>query len=342
MNSVPYPPSFVDWLMDSVERLPVPYYVTYGVLFVVESALLHVVAWTDGWLPAYSFSAFAVVFPLWLWGPLALMTYLNAVSLDALTSFRPLLDISDTTMDRMKYEFTRMPARGVLLSGAIWTIVYVVFTLLALESMYATYRFGFLSEAASIVCGGFSFFIGSAIYYHTIRQLRLVNRTVRMVEQFDLFRLEPVYAFSALTSRTAVAWVLLVTFTLLTTPIQAAPIPTLSMLTIQLVLATAAFILPLRVVNSRLVSEKRRLLAELDQRVKATLARLHRYLDGNSLAEVPQLNSVIAGLTAEREILAKIPTWPWRAGMFTGFLSIVVLPIVIFLLQLALARWLGD
>ena len=94
--------------------------------------------------------------------------------------------------------------------------------------------------------------------------------------------------------------------------------------------------------NSRLVSEKRRLLAELDQRVKATLAGLHRCLDNNALAEVAQLNSAIVGLNAEREILTRIPTWPWRAGMFTGLLSIVVLPIMLFLLQLVLARWLGT
>jgi hypothetical protein len=163
-----------------------------------------------------------------------------------------------------------------------------------------------------------------------------------MVEQFDLFQLEPVYAFSALTSRTGVSWVILLSLTLLTVPLQAAPFPTLALLIVQLMLAIAAFVLPLRIVNSRLVSEKRRLVAELDQRVKGTLASLHRCLDDKSLAEVAQLNSAIVGLNAERDILTKIPTWPWRAGMFTGFLSIVVLPIVLFILQFVLARWFGS
>jgi len=72
------------------------------------------------------------------------------------------------------------------------------------------------------------------------------------------------------------------------------------------------------------------------------LASLHRCLDDNALVEVAQLNSAIVGLNAERDILAKIPTWPWRAGMFTGFLSIAVLPIVLFLLQFLLARWFGG
>ena len=342
MNSQLYPPSFVDRLMGSVQRLPIPYLLTYFLLFLFESALFHIVAWVDGWLPAYRFSGFALMFPLWLWGPLAIMTYLNSVSLEALTNFRPLMDIPDETVRRLKYEFTTMPARGVIISSAVWTIVYVVFTYLALDSMYAAYGFGRLSVGTSIVRGWISFFIGSAIYYHTIRQLRHVNRTVTMVKQFDLFQLEPIYAFSALTSRTGVSWVILLSLTLLTVPIQAAPFPTLALLIVQLVLAIAAFVLPLRIVNSRLVSEKRRLLAELDQRVKGTLASLHRCLDDNALAEVAQLNSVIVGLSAERDILTKIPTWPWRAGVLTGFLSIVVLPIMLFILQLVLARWFGS
>jgi hypothetical protein len=342
MNSLPYPPSFVDRLTGFVQRLPIPYFLTYFLLFVFDSALLHIVAWVDGWLPAYRLSGFALMFPLWLWGPLAIMTYLNSVSLEALTNFRPLVDIPDETMRRLKHEFTNMPARGVIVSSALWTVVYIMFTYLGLDSMYGAYGFGRLSEGTSIVRGWISFFIGSALYYHTIRQLRLVNRTVSMVEQFDLFQLEPVYAFSALTSRTGVSWVILLSLTLLMVPIQAAPLPTLTLLVVQLVLAIAAFVLPLRIVNSRLVSEKRRLLAELDRRVKRTLASLHRCLDQDDLAEVAQLNSAIGGLNAERDILTKIPTWPWRAGMFTGFLSIIVLPLMLFILQLVLARWFGS
>jgi uncharacterized RDD family membrane protein YckC len=328
--------------MGFVRRLPIPYLMTYFLLFLLDAALFHILAWVDGWLPAYRFSGFALLFPLWLWGPLAIMTYLNSVSLEALNNFRPLMDIPDETMRRLGVEFTTMPARGVLMSGAVWTVVYFVFTVLALDSMYAAYGFGPLSEVTSIVRGWISFFIGSAIYYHTIRQLRLVNRTVRMVERFDLFQLEPVYAFSALTSRTGVCWVVLLSLTLLTAPIQAAPIPTLTLLIVQLVLAIAAFVLPLRIVNSRLVSEKRRLLADLDLRVKGTLASLHRCLDDNALADVAQLNNALVGLHAEREILTKTPTWPWRAGMFTGCLSIVVLPIMLFILQLVLARWFSS
>ena len=187
-----------------------------------------------------------------------------------------------------------------------------------------------------------SFCVGGVIYYHTVRQLRLVGRTVSMVGQFDLFRLDPVYAFSILTSRTGVGWVVLLTLTLLLVPLEIGTVPELTLLILQITLAMGAFLLPLRAVNRRLVSEKRRLLAELNQRTESALTRLHQLIDENTLQEVHELNDGLKGLTIERELLAKIPTWPWRSGLFTGFLSVIVFPIILFLVQFVLGRWLGS
>lgn len=335
----PYAPGFVDRLMSFILRLPIPYGLTYLLLFVLHSALNHIVSWGDGWLPPFTFAPVALLLPLWLWGPLAIMTNLDSVSLEALSNFSPLLEIQPETMRRLKYEFTTMPAKIVIISGVIWSVLYFVSSYLALDTMIKFYRFGTLATVFLVITGLITYFIGSAIYYHTIRQLRLVTQTVNLVKQFNLFRLDPVYAFSALTARTGIAWILLLSLTLLIIPIQIALLPMLVTLIVQVVLALAAFALPLRIVNQRLVAEKTRLLAEHDQRVQTTLARLHRCLDENQLDEVTQLNNAITGLGAERILLGKIPTWPWRAGLFTGFLSIVILPIILFLIQLGIQRW---
>jgi hypothetical protein len=338
----PYPRSFVDRLIDGVQRLPVPYWLTYLALFVLTSFAGHLAAWFEGWTPVYTFIPIALAYPLWLGGPLAIMTYLDALSPRALSEFSPLLNLSPDALDRLRYEFTTMPARPVLISSLLWSIVYLIILSPLSASLYAANKVGPILIGVFISSGFVSFSIGSAIYYHSIRQLRLVHLTVRSVKQFDLFRLGPVYAFSVLTSRTAMAWVLLLSATQLVFPIQANPIPNLLLLAGQVVLAVAAFTLPLRVVNERLTAEKRRLLAEVDQRVKTTLARLHRCIDENDLSDVSQLNSVITGLNAERDLLAKIPTWPWRAGMLSGFLSAVVLPIILFLVQLVIQNVLGG
>jgi hypothetical protein len=337
----PYAPSFLDRLMGFGERLPGPTWLTYLVLFVAQSTLTHVLGWLGGWLPAYTFEPILLMFPLWLWAPLAIMTYLNSISLEALSSFSPLLDVPEERLNRLKDELTTMPARSVILSGVIWSIVFVILTYLMFDTLSISYAFGTSFTLILSLEGLVSFSTGSGIYYHSLRQLRLVNRTVKMVEHIDLFQLDPVYAFSRLTARTGVAWMIMLSLTLLLFPIQLANAPVLAILVLQVALALAAFVLPLRFVNHRLVSEKRRLSSELNRRLERTLERLHRCVDENDMGDVEQINYALANLGAERDVLTGIPTWPWRSGTLTGFLSALVLPIVLFLIQFAMEHWVG-
>jgi hypothetical protein len=71
------------------------------------------------------------------------------------------------------------------------------------------------------------------------------------------------------------------------------------------------------------------------------LNRFHEQIDQNTLIEVEHLNNVISGLSAERELLEKIPTLPWRTGTLTGFLSATVLPIILLIIQLIIERWIN-
>lgn len=338
----PYAASFVDNFMNFIKRLPLPYWLTYLILFILQSTLFHILSWIDGWVPAYEFSPLLLIYPFWLWGVLAIITYLNSISLEALASFNQLLDLEDQELKKLAYEFTTIPARGAIISAAIWSIVYFIIAALTFEAIYVDTGIGTVLIVALIIEGLCSFLLGSAIYYHSLRQLRLVNRTVKKVKHFNLFHLNPVYAFSRLTSQTGISWMLLFSFTLLCFPIHLVTGPSIPVFATQVVLAIAAFILPLWFVNRRLVAEKRRLLSELDQRVETTLGRLHGAIDASELGEVGQLNSVISGLITEREVLNKIPTWPWRTGTLTGFLSAIVIPLLLFVAQYVLSKWLGE
>jgi hypothetical protein len=165
---------------------------------------------------------------------------------------------------------------------------------------------------------------------------------VKRVKQFNLFNLNPVYSFSGLTAWTGISWLVMAGLNLLVFPLDIAPGLLVAYFIIQVILAMAAFILPLRFVNFHLVQEKRRLLAEHHRRLESTLARLHKAIDQNELSEIGQLNTAITGLNTERTLLEKISTWPWRTDTLTGFLSATVLPILLFLIQNFLRRWLGG
>jgi hypothetical protein len=337
----PYPQSFIDRLMNAVKRLPIPYWITYLILFILLSVVNHVVNWMDGWLPALAFSPYALSFPLWICFPLGVMTYLNGVAREALSNFGPLLDVPHETTRRLEYEFTTMPQRTALGITVVWIILYAGIMVSSVEAYRRLFGLGTVAIAFETVVGFFAFALGGFIYYHTIRQLRLVTKTTKLVKHFNLFHRDPAYAFSALTARTGIAWVFLLSLNALVTPIGAT-LQAGILEVVMVILAVAAFVLPLRVINQGLVAEKRKLLADHDERVETTLSQLHRSIENQALDEVPQINGVLTGLNAEGSILEKIPTWPWRAGLFAGFLSIVVLPIILFLIQLVLGRLLGP
>ena len=341
-ESKPYPPSFLDRFMDFVQRQRVPYWLTYLCFLVVEVALLHILAWADGWMPIFTFNPIMAVFPIWLWIPMIVMTYVDSVALDALNSFRPLLKIEDDDLNRLKYEFTTMPPRGVFLSGLFWGINYLLLTYLGYQVFYVAYGLDAFFGSVTFIVGLIAYLTGSAIYYHSLRQLSLINRTVRMAKHLNLFRLDPVYAFSRVTSLIGISWMLMLTLTLLTLPVRLATGLGVAIMAVQILLAIAAFVLPLWFVHRRLESEKLKLVAEHNLRVESTIRLLHDSLDNQKLENSSHFSDALASLKAERDVLDDIPTWPWRAGTLTGFLSAIVLPIIIFLIQFVVEKWLGG
>lgn len=336
-----YPPSFIDRFIRFIERLSLPYWLIYLLFFILHSFINHILAWIDGWMPPWTFSSILLTFPLWLWVPLSIVTFLNTIAQATLETFRPLLEMDDETFKRIKHEFTTMPARGVIINTVFWITLFLIVHFLAGE-VYVQYGFGDFMQRLILVEGLFTYGIGAVLYYHSLRQLWLINHTVQTVKQFNLFNLDPVYAFSRLTAWTGISWVLMAGLTLLVFPMEITPGLMLGFMVLQVVLALAAFVLPLRFVNYRLVQEKRRLLAEHQRRVESTLARLHQSIDQHELSEVGQLNTAITGLNTERTMLEKIPTWPWRTDTLTGFLSATILPIILFLVQNAIRKWLGG
>jgi len=339
--ALPYSPSWIDRLMSWVQRLPLPYGITYLILFVAEVVTLHVLSWVDGSLPLFHFHPLYLLFPLWLWGPLAIMTYLDEVALHALREFRPLLGKHEDEIPRLQYELATLPSRSVWISGLFWTGVFLVVMYAGFPVVVRQYSYGPIGVMTAWISGVFSFGIGSALYYHTIRQLRLVSRILGLVERVNLFQLEPVYAFARLTAQTGVSWVLLAGVTFLIFPFELINVTVVALYMTQSLFALGAFILPLWKVHQRLVTEKRRLLAGVNRRVEITIERLHQALDGDDLGRVKEIDTALGGLASERNVLSAIPTWPWSTATISGFVSALVLPIALFLIQLTLKNLLG-
>ncbi len=89
--------------------------------------------------------------------------------------------------------------------------------------------------------------------------------------------------------------------------------------------------------HARLVEEKERLQFVAEERLKAILAELARDVDAVDLARADGLNKTLGSLLQQRELLAKLPTWPWSPGTLRGFVTVILLPIVLFVAQRYLA-----
>jgi hypothetical protein len=102
--------------------------------------------------------------------------------------------------------------------------------------------------------------------------------------------------------------------------------------------AVACFVLPLRGMHRRLAAEKDRALAEVASRFETVFARLHERVDQEVLTDADKFNLQITSLSAEREVLARVSTWPWEPATLTGFLTTLVLPVFLWVIQRVLER----
>ena len=51
------------------------------------------------------------------------------------------------------------------------------------------------------------------------------------------------------------------------------------------------------------------------------------------------LNKTLASRLQQRDLLAKLPAWPWSAGTLRGFVTAILLPLRLFLMRRAVAQF---
>ena len=91
----------------------------------------------------------------------------------------------------------------------------------------------------------------------------------------------------------------------------------------------ACFILPLVGIHGRLAGEKGRLMEAANERLHVATAELYRRIDSGELAGVTELNNAVTGVTTIRTQITRLPTWPWSPDVLRGFVTALILPILI-------------
>jgi hypothetical protein len=330
--SQPYTPSWVDRLTEWVEGLPGPSWLAYLILFFLLGIANHLVNWGSGDLPWGEIDIKLILYNLFTAEILFFFKYLDIDALRALRDFRPLLDVSDESFSKTEFEFSNQPNRPVLfwtLIGAALGCLYAYSVVLPNNEVFEftpDTAFDFVGLAIPII-------LAMVFVYRMIRQLSSVSRLYASAPNIDLFNLDPLYALSSHTAKTGVIFLFLIYTNILVDPESLQLATVLITALVLSVLSSLAFILPLRGINQRLVREKKRMLNSIHQRIKATFSQIDQRFEGNEFEKMGELERTVSILEMQKEIISKIPTWPWQPATMRGFLSAILLPVGIWVIQ---------
>jgi hypothetical protein len=336
----PYPPSWIDRFTVWVERLPGRSWVFFAALGLMLAFISTVVDWVDGSYPIGTFNAFHMWYGASIAYLLALTRYLDGAAEVAFRTFRPALEVSEEEYAELRYRLVTAPARPTLLCSLVGVAVAVL--MLPFQQEWLTMLGSSTGSLTFVVTWGFNALmlgVAGAVVYHVIHQLRLVRHIFAAQAIVNLFALSPLYAFSGLTSKTAVGLIIYMSLWFATAPQFMSQSVGLGFTIFFSAVTMVTFLWPLLGVHRRLVREKQRLLRENAQLLEVTIAELHSRVKAGELHSIDELHVTMASLELEQSVLTRIPTWPWRSETLRGLVTALLLPLVVFVLQVILERF---
>lgn len=334
--SRPYPPSWLDRTLEFLSGLPGPTWLAYLGLTVVSVIVASSAFWLSGLRPVGDFEPVQVGWGVAAAVLLAASHRLKVVAGAAFDDFRPALGNAAVDPEEARYSLTVMPARPMLLIGVFSLVITPVYYLAdpVASQVVGLTAAGFVPR---IISEGATSAILLGIVYQAIRQMRIVGRLHEAADGLDPFRPVPLHAFSRLTSQVGLVLIGFNAVGIVLNPAIFASaaliafwVPWLAAFTI---FAVAVFVVPLLGMHRRLEEVKLGLQGDADERLKAILAQLNSDVDSVELGRADAIQKTLTSLLQQREVLAKLPTWPWSGGTVRGFGSALLLPITVFFLQ---------
>jgi hypothetical protein len=302
-------------------------------LAVVVFAWGHGVLWVSGIVPVGTLDVNVVT--LLAYGPYILATLLigRHVARRSLETFWPATGWPDEDRSRWAYQFDN--TRFGLESGAVLVGLSggIAALIAAPSSIGGTGqdRLAYFIAFVPIFVLGYS--ISAVGIVTSTRWLVLVSRIHRDATAIDPFDRAPIYAFSRLTVAVGLIYVIGVYYSLsVNGSYQAGNLPSLAFLGVTILAGVTAFVAPLWGIHVRITREKDKLLRDVEQRINQVARRLYELVDTGALDSTKTVNDLLSGLNALRDRILRLPTWPWPPNLFRGFVTALLLPIVVFIL----------
>jgi hypothetical protein len=275
---------------------------------------------------------------------LALIRHLDGVAAGALRAFRPLLARDDADSADLERRFTTVPWGPT----AVYTLAWIGLGTIGIAADPEAHRLQGVTTPTAIVLVAFEVAINAllgVLIIKAVSHLRAVAKLHREAPGIDLLAPAPLYAFSRLTSQTALSLLFLVAILVpslapayFADALDSTRTAFVASMSLLVVAAIAIFVLPLYGMHRRIALERERLQGASGARLQAILDELDRDIRGRDLSRADGLNKLIASVLAERDMLAKLPTWPWQAATLRAFVSALLLPVLVYVLARAAER----
>ena len=326
----PYNPSLIDRFSNWVGKRPISewvFYAAFGLVLIVIQVLF---LWLDGGLvvdellPVLIFNGLATPFLL------ALMHFLDKQAVTAFGSMKPALKMTRPEFKQYEYMLSNMPAGPSLIAGLTMLVMAILTERLAGTPV----RYAALEQLPNFpivfqIIDKSSAFLFGAFFYHTVRQLGLINAINMKHIRISLFNLGPLQAFSRLTASTAVALVIFVYVWMLINPELLRDPIIIGYTGVITILAAAVFVWPLYGVHRLMKTEKERMLHALDLRFETAFAKFNKAFGDEDRSAIEKLNGMIASLDMQHRRITAIPTWPWRSETAQFALTAIALPLIL-------------
>lgn len=332
-----YSPRWLWQIYRLVERSPVLYWVLGLALVVVLGVAKHLIAWDLGLLPRWEVNRYLATGSLYLVVVPYVWQILNHHAVRAFAELRA--KVPEQQLRVSLSEFLSLPTFAA--------------TFIALAAAVAGY-FEFSRSAASIeplaaqvlpidgaVEWSLTFVICSLLILRVIVQVRMIRKILEGLD-LDFFNPGPVYTLSRYCA--AFTTTVLLTFhglTLLTLPNYYL---SSSGLVFHLMLSAGAlitFIAPLSSITRRLSRAKEALLCRIGEDQRRVNDRLHEAIGSGSMGSLEELRVAVGVLKEQREVLERLPTWPWMGQSIRGVAPALLIPVVVYVVQRLVGLILG-
>jgi hypothetical protein len=335
---LPYRPGPISRLFGWMDAVPARPWLVLGVLTILLLIWAHVTLWWRGVIPVGTLDLAAIVLVFYIPYPLAGGIIGRRIARNAVMNFWPATGWPVGEQDSWIARFENVPMRDELVAGLIGLVVGVGAMLAVPTAVVGPDRTRLdvdLALAPMFVGGYVLSALAVAYALHWVRLVAEIHRRATAIEPFDR---APIYAFSRLTVFVGLA-ILAGTYYTFTVnaPFITGNLPAQTFLPITTTLSVVAFVLPLWGIHGRLVRRKDELLGDVAGQIRTAGAELKARVEAGSFEESKAIHDALAGLTIVRDQIRDLPTWPWPPQLLRGFISALLLPVIVYILSRAAA-----